>query len=206
MYYHFITPIYRFFSEEKYLNNLVNNGLMRFTPVSAFTKLPNESYRDVGEKYYKIKTVEHYKHIIDGTEKSFGGSIDHQYRKIEDAWAFCASTSIVSTARKEHTVYIKNLALLLSELNKSIMKTFNEELQVLIGPIAYQNEDLDSLSEVIPPPYFCKPEKFKSDLEFRIVIIPSRNIHNNGEIKPIDLIIENSQDIFRETILISTRK
>lgn len=198
----FPTPLYRFFSKEKYRDDLVDSGVMRFTPVSAFTKLPDEKYKDEGEKYYKVKIVQKDKGIIHGKEVFTGGEISHQYRKIDDAWAFCATSSIVSSARKPFTAYIKDIGKLQFELKKSIKNYFGEQLPIMMGPIAYYDEELDVFSEVIPPPYFCKPEKFKSDLEFRIVIVPSDEIYENKKIEPIDLKIDNSQKIFGKTLLL----
>ncbi|WBX67885.1 hypothetical protein PG910_07040 [Tenacibaculum dicentrarchi] len=201
----FPIPIYRFFDKKKYLDEFVYNGIMRFNPVSAFTELSDVKYRDEGEKYYKIKTVQQEEKIINGKKVVIGGSITHQYRKINDAWAFCATTSIVSNARKPFSGYIKNLGRLVFELEKAIRLLFDEDLIVMMGPIAYYNKDLDTFSEVIQPPYFCKTEKFKLDLEFRIVIIPSNKIYEKGKLTALELKLENPQEIFGKTLILENK-
>ena len=54
-----------------------------------------------GEKYYKVKVVSPDTNIFAKNSNGLGGvGILHTHKKIDDAWAFCATTSIISSARK----------------------------------------------------------------------------------------------------------
>lgn len=108
----FPTPIYRFFSKKEYAEKLVQKGEMRFTPVSAFTSLNDIRFRYVNESYYNLKTRNNYtdKITYDGKEYNLeGGENTSNYIRIGDAWAFCGTTSIISSAKKSFPTYIKNL-------------------------------------------------------------------------------------------------
>ena len=198
------TPVYRFFSKKEYATDLVHNGNMRFTPVSAFTTLDDPKYRDGGEKYYHIKTrKDHSVNIeVDGKKRTIEGfGVHSTHRRIDDAWAFCGTTSIVSSARKAFPTYIKNFGLLLQKLEQAIEKEFGEQLTILFGPIAYYNRNMDLFSEVPNPPYFSKPEKFMRDLEYRIVIVPSNRIYERGQIDALTLKIDSPDEVFGETLI-----
>jgi hypothetical protein len=200
------TPVYRFFSKKEYADDLVLNGNMRFAPVSAFATHDDPKYRDEGEKYYYIKQRHDHTKIveIDGKEHKIEGfGVHSTHRKIEDAWAFCGTTSIVSTARKTYPTYIRNFGLLMRKIEIAIHSKFGEELLVMFGPVAYYNRTMDLASEVPCPPYFSKSETFLSDLEFRIVIIPSDKIYDMGQIEPLTLTIDNPEEVFGETLILN---
>jgi len=202
------TPVYRFFSKKEHLNDLVINGRMRFTPTSAFGELKDMNYRDEGENYYHFKIREDKSHtiIVDGKERLIeGGTVHSTYRKIDDAWAFCCSTSIVSTARKPYSAYIKNFGRLIQKLDEAIKAKFNEKLLIMFGPVAYYDRHMDLFSEVNPPPYFSKEEKFKTDLEFRIVIVPSDKIYESGKLDVLTLEINEPIEIFGQTTIIDKK-
>jgi hypothetical protein len=92
-----------------------------------------------------------------------------------------------------------NFGRLTTELRKAIVGKFGEDLQVMFGPVSYYDRDVDAFSRIPRPPYFSKPERFQFDLEFRIVIIPSKRIYDEGKIEPIELEIKNHREIFVKT-------
>jgi hypothetical protein len=195
-------PIYRFFDKKTYADNLADKGLMRLTPTAAFPKLIDSKYKDEQEGFYEIKTFEPWDNKSDNGDYLVAGHGSSKYRKIDDAWAFCASTSNVSTARKDFTVCIHNFGRLTTELTKAVKKKFNEDLPIMFGPISYYDRNLGAFSHIPRPPYFSKPENFKNDLEFRIVIIPSKQIYELGNLEPIEIEIENPKEIFTKTYIL----
>lgn len=202
------TPIYRFFSKKEHLEEMVSLGKLRFTPTSAFAGLEDMKYRDEGENYYHFKVREDRSRtiIVDGKEHTVEGGIVHStYREINEAWAFCGTTSIISSARKPYSAYIKNFGLLMQKIDEAILLKFNERLLIMFGPVAYYEREMDLLSEVNPPPYFSKDQRFKTDLEFRIVIVPSEKIYENGKLDVLTIEIDNAKEIFGKTTIIDKK-
>lgn len=199
----FPIPVHRFFDKKKYAQELFEEGRIRFTPVHAFISLEDDRFRDEGEQYYEIQDYRKRDIVVDG--KIFStGSIGSQYRKIGNAWAFCATTSLVSTARKDYCVTIKDFGKFVLGLEAAIQKYFGQHLLVLFGPVTYYNPNHrpQAFTEAVNPPYFCKPHQFMNDHEFRIVIVPSDAIYDEGIIQPLTLEINNPTEIFCETLLI----
>lgn len=194
----FPIPLYRFFSEEKYADAMVNNGEIFFNKISAFTTLEDLNFRDETETTHLFKLVQESTH-------QFGGSlsITKRHRKISDAWAFCATTSSASTAKKKYCVWVKDVNYFLNEIDIAVRNKFGQELPILFGPVTYNSKKADACSKVQHPPYFTKPEANLTDLEFRIVIPPPREI-NDCDIQPMTLIIPNPSYVFEKTLIFTT--
>lgn len=205
-----ITPVYRFFSKKEYAKDLLN-GNMRFTPVSHFGELGDEKYKDKGESFYHIKQRESRKIKI-GVDKNGndlfveGGSVHSTHRKIDDAWAFCGTTSIISEARKGHGIVITQFGRLMHKIEDSIQRHFEERLTILFGPVAYYDRHMDMFNSADTPPYFAKDKKYSKDFEFRIVIVPSDKIYNETKVfEPLTLIIDKPEEVFTETTIIDPK-
>ncbi len=206
-----ITPIYRFFSKKEHAEDLFLNGNMRFTPVSYFGELEDESYRDKGESFYHIMQRETHKIKIgvkENGEDIFleGGSANSTHKKLDDAWAFCGTTSIISEARKDFSVVITQFGRLMNKIEESIQENFNERLTLLFGPVAYYDRHMNMFNSADTPPYFSKDKKYSQDFEFRIVIVPTNKMYDETKIfKPLILKIDKPEEVFMETNIINPK-
>ena len=45
----FNIPVYRFLSKQEYADAMINNGIVRFTPIKAFNNHEDPSYKDDDE-------------------------------------------------------------------------------------------------------------------------------------------------------------
>lgn len=191
----FPIPLYRFFSEEKYADAMVNNGEIFFNKISAFTTLEDTKFRDETEKTHLFKHVHESTHL-------HGGSLEitHRHRRISDAWAFCATTSSASSAKKKYCVWVKDVNYFLNEIDIAVRNKFGKELPILFGPVAYNSKQADGFSKVHHPPYFTKSETKLTELEFRIVIPPPKDM-DDCDMQPFTLIIPKSSHIFEKTFI-----
>ena len=193
----FPIPLYRFFSKSEHALAMVTKGEIFFNKISAFTELEDKNFRDETEKTHLFKEIYN---SPDSNDSSY--TVDHKHRRISDAWAFCATPSSASLAKKEFCVWIKDVNYLLNQIDKAVQIKFGQELPILFGPISYNSKDADVFSKVIHPPYFTKPEAKMGDLEFRIVILPPNNMKIQ-DILPMTLIIPNPSFIFEETLVVT---
>jgi hypothetical protein len=167
-----ISPItiYRFFSKEEHANNMVNHGEVFFNVITAFNKLEDENFRDASEGLHLFKDVRKKANMI---------NVGQGYRKITDAWALCGTTSTASSAKKNHCVWIKNFHVFINRIEKSVNEKFGHDMPILFGPISYNCRDSESFSVAHHTPYFTKPKEKMADLEFRIVIPPTKEINED---------------------------
>lgn len=191
-----ITPItiYRFFSKEEHANKMVNNGEIFFNVVTAFSKLEDERFRDQSEGLHLFKHVHRQENMI---------GVSHGYRKIIDAWAFCGTTSTASSAKKNHCVWIKNFHAFVTQIQEAANKKFGHEMPILFGPVSYNCRDSEPFSAAQHTPYFTKPKEKMSDLEFRIVIPPTKDI-DEKDIQPFTLIIPRPKEVFEKVFILTT--
>jgi hypothetical protein len=192
----FPVPLYRFFSKKSHLDEMVNEGKLFFNTIHAFTKLDNANFRDENENIYQFKIFKELKHEVDGQIMK-GGDTLYRHRKISDAWAVCFSSSNCSDAIKDYCVTVINFGRLLNLIEQAVNNYFNKDVLVMFGPVSYVSDKRDCFPPVPNTPYFTKNDKYKGDLEFRIVIVPPNDFPVEA-IQPFTLTLPNPEDIFKD--------
>jgi hypothetical protein len=197
----FNIPIYRFFSEEAHLESMLTEGLVYFNTIKAFNTLNDPQYQDIDEggHMFKQDTSKGWTSTGSNDGPKLISSVTIRKRRIPDAWAFCGTCSTVSKAKKQFAIRVDHPMDFVRQLDYSIEQRFGTKLNILFGPVSYYNLNMDMLSPQEQPPYFSKLEKYKDDLEFRIVIIPPDNIK---DLKPEVFKLPEPNKIFSKALIL----
>jgi hypothetical protein len=198
---HFNIPLYRFFSKESQVESMLNEGLVYFNTIKAFNTLDDPRYKDIDEGGHAFKqdTSKGWTSTGSNDGPKLISSVTIRKRRIPDAWAFCGTCSTVSKAKKQHAIRINHTMDFIRQLDYSLEQKFGTKLPIFFGPISYYNLETDRFSPHEQPPYFSKLDKYKDDLEFRIVIIPPENIK---DLKPEIFKLPEPNKIFSKTLIL----
>jgi len=194
----FPAPVFRFFDKEKYANEMLFNGEIFFNTINSFPHLENEAYRDEREGFHTFKVDSSTKK----NKESIGFINSHtiKTRKIPDAWVFCGTCSTASDAKKVYCVQAAPFGNFFTQIHNAVVEKFNKELPILFSPVSYVSEKPSIYPEAFAT-YFTKQEKFKGDVEFRIVIIPPKEFLLEP-LKPLTLKIANPTSVFKKIEII----
>lgn len=194
----FPAPIFRFFDKKEYAERMLNDGEVFFNTIDSFPELTDDNYKDEREGFHTFKTDTST--LNNRNTLGFIGSHSIKTRKIENAWAFCGTCSTSSDAQKTYCVQVHPFGNFFLQLHNAVRKKFNQELPILFSPVSYVSEKQSLFPEAFQP-YFTKRGKYQGDIEFRVVIIPPKELLNES-LTSMTLNIENPSNVFKKIEII----